>query len=168
MSRNSYIFAKKGNLLSRFTKFNWKQLGGQKNGWEQITEQQYLNFKDSLKNLQDIEDADPLGASMESEYRKLTEQAKGFVKDGKNKDAVEKFLLAQKLKPSAWIQGQINTLKKSIENDESFEEFKETADKAIKDGDFIFAIEVLESALEIRKDDEVIKLLEELKQKLDK
>lgn len=114
MKSTNVIYAEKGNSTTIFNTMIWKNMGSNKNGWTKISKERF----DAIANGEEV---GPLVSNietpkvsndldMEAEYRKLVDQAKGFVEDKKWDEAKIKFEAAAQIKPSNYLKGEINKM----------------------------------------------------------
>ena len=161
----SYIYAKKGNQTTRFTAFVWKNMGPNKNGWVQTTEGGQTATKSTTAASNDVES--------EKLYRRLNDNAKGFIKDGKLPEALAKLKEAAEIKTTKQLTNKIEELEKQIaeasesgdENQELFDTIAE-ADKAFDAGEFGRALELYGNASLMGDSDHVDARIKETETKL--
>ena len=149
------IYAKKGTQFTIFSEIIWREMGSDKNGWEEITKAQYSAKAATEKK--------PADVGNEKEYRELYERGKGFEKDGDYVRAAEEYRKAYDKKPNASLKGKLNKMNNLIEEDANREELIEMGDTAKESKDYEGALEAYEAAQEIRETEEVTELIKEIK-----
>lgn len=166
---DNMIYAEKGTMKTAFTAMVWKNMGSNKNGWVQITKEQYEGSAPTGQPT-----SKPANVENEAKYRQLYEQGKGFEQDGKLADAKVKFEEALAIKSSPNLKGKINKLAKAIAEAAEAEKSKanrdellSTAEAAMLEADFEGAIEAYEAAQELEATDDVAAKIAEAQQKLD-
>ena len=118
----------KGKMKAKFTERVWKLMGKRRNGWYQVLESGGVR--------------EDLGDDAGPSFKKLIEQAKGFVKDNKLDEALLKYNEALEIKATAPLKAAITKLKNQI----SSNEMEENADLAVSNGDYDTAIELYKAA----------------------
>lgn len=165
MTQTKMIHAQKGTMQTKFTAMVWKHMGVNKNGWQQISEEQYVGGAPS-----GAPTGKPSDVNTEAEYKKLYAQGKGFEQDTNLVEALARFESAAALKPSPSIKGKIAKLKQAIAELQigaGRAELIAAAEIAEAEGDLASAIEAYESAQEIEVTAEVGAKIVELDKKIE-
>lgn len=163
---DNMIYAEKGTMKTVFSQMVWKNMGANKNGWKQISKEQY----DGTAPTGSDAGGEPSALQDEQKYRTLYEQGKGFEQDGKYASALQRYQAAYDIKASPSLKGKINKMAKALEDakqDESRNELIETAKAALLENDFETAIEAYESAQEIRETKDIAEAIAEAQKKQD-
>ena len=153
MENTNYIYARKGKMQTKFTRMVWKNMGENKNGWQEITKAEFDGKAPSGQSSKA-----PAGLQDEATYRKLYDQGKGFETDEKYTEALAKYEEAYTIKPSSALKGRINKMTAAIEEQSKAgdrNELLELAEAELKVGNFEEAIEAFQSAQEIEETGQV-------------
>lgn len=161
------IYAKKGKLKSRFTKFIWANMGKNKEGWEEVTKKEYEAETPEKEN------APPPDVQKVQGYKALVERAKGFEADDAHEAALKLYREALVIKHTKGVADKIKALEK-LQADATAEEnaaaelseLLSNAEAAFNEQDYATALELYSEALSIKKDKAVAAKVKECEEAL--
>lgn len=115
MENSTFIYAQKApNLKSKFTQMIWKNMGANKNGWKEITKEQF-EAEGPAPAPKGGKTQTPEDVQKEAKYKEVYGQAKGLETDGEFEKAIKKFEEALAIKPNnKGLKTKINKLKQTI------------------------------------------------------
>lgn len=150
---------------TKFTATIWRNMGKNKNGWKLDSEATSANTGAAKK---------PVDLDSEMKYKALMDQAKGLLTDGHLELTLAKYNEALAIKSSPYLKGQITKVSALLEHDKEVAQQEEAfktavleADEAFAKEDYVAALELYSSALDIRKDDNVAAKVKECETKID-
>jgi len=161
----THIYAKKGTMTTKFTKTIWKNMGKNKNGWEQITFAQFTGAAPTGASSGKAAPK-PTGLGVETNYKKFMEQAAALINDGELATALQRYQSAYDLKPSTSLKGKMNKLGAQLEeqaNAAARNELLANAESAFAEGDYDTALAGFEAAQEIEETKETTARIEATK-----